>query len=257
MNFNYNIEIEKILNKIYEQKIYDIAMKENLDTITKENISNFSNLFKSYKVYLGSDMDNFIVNSIPADKDGYFFRASIAKHKNYSYPKLYDYLGNPLKNVSYRDYAYQLWEEHMNEMLIADIQYKFNQNDFIKFVDENLDSLAENIISNINEYKNSHKITIPLNSKEDTLEIIKSMILNKDLDFTWAELLIDMDAVRNDLALNTVAFHMYNEFDKVEDELEISLNKFCKYNSLELFDLLTKKMNFKFIENIGLVSQTI
>ena len=46
---------------------------------------------------------------------------------------------------------------------------------------------------------------------------------------------------------------MYNEYDKLEDELGYCLNNFFKYNSDELFNVLVNDKDFKFVENIGLV----
>ena len=46
---------------------------------------------------------------------------------------------------------------------------------------------------------------------------------------------------------------MYNEYDKLEDELSYCLNKFFKYNNDELFNMLVNDKHFKFIDNVGLI----
>ena len=68
MKFNYNLEINNILNKIYNKKIFD----------------------------LGNEIENFIIDLLPKDKEGYFFRCNVSKYKNNYYPKIYDNLGNKL-----------------------------------------------------------------------------------------------------------------------------------------------------------------
>lgn len=253
MNFNYNVESKNILDKIYEQKIYDIAVAYNMSDINKDNIDKYSNIIKSTKVYLGGDMDRFIVDLIPIGKDGYFFRCSIAKHNNYSFPRLYDYLGNPLKNVTYNNFAFQLWEDHMNNMLIEDLQRKFNQSSFNLFVDENLENIIDSIINYINKSKSANHIIIPIKNKGELLPTLKDMILNNSLDFSWAQFLVDTDALRIEMAKFTVPFHMYNELDKLEDDLEYCLDNFPKYTSSQLFDLLIQEYGFKFVDEVGLV----
>lgn len=253
MNFNYNIESKNILNKIYEQKIYDIALAHNMSDLNKDNMDNYLDLIKSTKIYLGSDMDEFIICLIPRGKDGYFFRCSIAKHNNYSFPRLYDYSGNPLKNVTYNMFAFQLWEGHMNNMLIEDLQRKFSQSSFNLFVDNNLENMIDNIINYINKSQNADHIIIPIKNKDELLPTLKDMILNNSLDFSWSQFLVDTDALRIEMAKFTVPFHMYNEFDKLEDDLEYCIDNFSKYTSSKLFDLLIQDYGFKFVEEVGLI----
>ncbi|RDY24704.1 hypothetical protein CHF27_000450 [Romboutsia maritimum] len=253
MIFDYNKEVENILNKIYEKKIHDIVIKTNTKSIDKKNIYSLSNTIISTNVYLGSDFDEFIISLIPSGKDGYFFRCEIARNKNYSFPKLYDYLGNPLKNPSYNKFAYQLWESNMNDMLISDIQYKFNQKDFNKFVKNNLKYIIDDLVYTINKNKKLENIILPIKSKNDLIPVIKSMLINKELDFSWIELIVDIDMIRDYMSKFSVALNMYDEFDMIDDKLEFCIDNFCKYNSNELFDLLVNEKNFVFKKGIGLI----
>lgn len=253
MKFDYNFELENILNHIYKHKIYNIAYENNILDINEENIANYINIFKNTKIYLGSDMDEFIVNLLPKDKDGYFFRCNIAKHHNYSFPRIYDYAGNKLKNVNYNKFALQLWEAHMNEMLIEDINRRFSQDSFISFIDNNLNNMVGSIVSHVKNLNKDNEITIPLRSKEDLISVVKTMLLNKELDFSFAQLLVDIDRLRDEMTKFTTPFHMYNEFDKLEDNLEYCLDNFCKYNSKELYDILINEKGFNFVNDIGLV----
>ena len=61
MKYNYNVELKNILNKIYEIKIYDIVRKNDFNNI---NENDMINKIKSTNVYLGSDLDDFIIKSI-------------------------------------------------------------------------------------------------------------------------------------------------------------------------------------------------
>lgn len=253
MKFDYNFEIENILNHIYKHKIYNIAHKNNILDINKENLANCINIFKNTKIYLGSDMDEFIINLLPKDKDGYFFRCSIAKHHNYSFPRLYDYAGNKLKNVNYSKFAFQLWEAHMNEMLLEDVNRRFSQDSFITFIDNNLNNMIDSIISHVNDLNKDNEIIIPLKDKEDLIPSVKKMILNKKLDLSFAHIVIDMDALRDEMTKFTTPFHIYSEFDKLEDNLQYCLDNFFKYNSKELYDLLTNEKGFIFVNDMGLV----
>ena len=38
MKFNYNLEIDNILNKIYKRKIFDLACENNISNIDSKNI---------------------------------------------------------------------------------------------------------------------------------------------------------------------------------------------------------------------------
>ena len=56
MKFNYNLEIDNILNKIYKRKIFDLACENNISNIDSKNIEPYKNQFKSFEVYLGSEI---------------------------------------------------------------------------------------------------------------------------------------------------------------------------------------------------------
>ena len=253
MKFDYNLELNNILNKIYQYKTCQIALKNNFLYINNENMDNYLNILKNTKIYLGSDMDDFITNLIPQGKEGYFFRSEVAKHHNYSYPRIFDYAGNKLKNITVNKFAYQLWEAHMDDMLIEDIRRRFSQNNFILFLDNNFNNIIDDINLYLEKSNKIKSITIPFKKGDDLVQIVKSMILNNELDFTWAQTLIDMDKMRDDMVKWSIAFHMYNEFDKLEDELEDCLNKFFKYDSSSLYDFLVNEKGFKYINDIGLV----
>ena len=253
MTTDYNIELNNILNKIYQYKAFQIALKNNFLNICSKDSKNYLNILKNTKIYLGNDMEDFIKNLIPKGKDGYIFRLKVAKHHNYSYPKIFDHKGNLLKNITTNKLAYQLWEAHMDELLINDISQKFNQDNFIEFLDNNFDDIINDINLYIKKSNSEKSVTIPFKKGDDLVKTVKSMILDKKLDFNWVHLLIDMDKVREDMIKWSIAFDMYNEFDKLEDELENCLNKFFKYDSVSLYDFLVNEKNFKYIDDIGLV----
>ncbi len=253
MKFDYNLELNNILNKIYQHKICKIALKNNFSDINDENKNYCLDILKNTKIYLGNDMDDFIKSLIPKDKEGYFFRSEVAKHHNYSYPRIFDYAGNKLKNITVTKLAYQLWESHMDEMLIEDIRRRFSQSKFILFLDNNFNNIINDINLYLKKSNESKSITIPFKNGDDLVQIVKSMILNNELDFTWAQMLIDMNKMRDDMVKWSIAFHMYNEFDKLEDELEDCLNKFFKYDSSSLYEFLINEKKFKYIDGIGLV----
>ena len=56
MKFNYNLEIDNILNKIYKRKIFDLACENNISNIDSKNIESYKYQFKSFEVYLGSEI---------------------------------------------------------------------------------------------------------------------------------------------------------------------------------------------------------
>ena len=41
MKFNYNLEIDNILNKIYKRKIFDLACENNISNIDLKNIESY------------------------------------------------------------------------------------------------------------------------------------------------------------------------------------------------------------------------
>ena len=252
-NYDYNTELKNILDKIYEAKIYDIIKKYNFNNINENNIEHIINKIKSTSVYLGSDFDDFIINLIPTEDSGYFFRCEIANHFNYSYPRLFDYLGNPLKNISCTKYAIRLWESSMEDLLIDDVRNNFNQEDFNNFVENNFKLLYKDIINTINNEKLD--IIIPVENKSNLIITLKSMILNNELDSSFIDLLVDINKVRNHMERFVVSTDMYNEFDMIEDSLERCIDEFPKYTSEELYDILVNEHSYIPINGIGLVKK--
>lgn len=251
--YDYNIEVKNILTKIYEHKIYNIALENNINFIDKENFDNVINIFNSTNVYLGSDLNDFIISLLPTGDAGYFFRVEIAKHFNYSYPKLFDYTGKRIKSSSFNMYALRLWESNMEQMLIEDIQNKFTKEGFYSYIENNLINMANDIVNFVNIENNKKEILIPISNKSELLSRFKYMVLNNQLDKSFGEMLVDIDKLRLDMEKYSATFEMYNEFDKLEDSLEECINKFCKYTSEELYDILINEKGFKYIDSIGLV----
>ena len=138
MKFNYNLEIDNILNKIYKRKIFDLACENNISNIDSKNIESYKYQFKSFEVYLGSEIEEFIKDSLPKEKEGYFFRCDVSKHKNNYYPKIYDNLGNKLASGSDSKFATILWEAHINNLIIKDVYESFNKEKFHDFIYNNL-----------------------------------------------------------------------------------------------------------------------
>ncbi|MDU2197611.1 MAG: hypothetical protein E7E21_04215 [Peptostreptococcaceae bacterium] len=254
-SYNYNTELENILNEIYKNKIYNIAAKNNISKIDDTNLSNIINIFTSTHVYLGSDLDDFIISLMPTGDAGYFYRVEISKHFNHSYPRLFDYLGNPIKSESSNKFALKLWQSNTEKMFIEDIHSKFSKENFYSFVKRNLLIMADDITSFINKLNKEKEIIIPISDKSELLSNVKSMILDNKLDSSWVELLVDIDELRSNMQKYSAEFDIYSEFDKLEDDLEECLNQFCKYTSEDLYECLINEKGFNFIENVGLVKR--
>ena len=62
---NYELELKKYLNKIYDKKIYDILIKENTEKLISLNLDEIKSLINSKEVFLGSDLNDFIISLIP------------------------------------------------------------------------------------------------------------------------------------------------------------------------------------------------
>lgn len=253
MEFNYNLEIDNILNKIYQRKIFELACENNISTIDLKNIKSYKDIFKSFNVYLGSEIEEFIKDSLPKEKDGYFFRCNVSKHKNNYYPKIYDALGNKLEYESDSKFATILWEEHINNLIIKDVYESFNKENFHEFIDNNLENIYEDINKSIIAFYNTNKLTIAFSNKSELVSVIKDMILKHELDISFAHDFVDLDKIREEMIMYSTPLDMYNEYDKLEDDLNYCLNNFFKYNNDELFNILVDEKNFKFIENVGLV----
>ena len=92
---NYELELKKYLNKIYDKKIYDILIKENIEKLSSLNLDEIKSLINSKEVFLGSDLNDFIISLIPEGYDGYLLRKTISKCHNLTHPILYDENGQP------------------------------------------------------------------------------------------------------------------------------------------------------------------
>ena len=252
---NYQLELQNILHKIYEYKIYNILLKENIESLKGKNLEDIENLIKSEEVYLGNDLDDYIINLIPKDFEGYLFRKLICQAHNLTYPILYDEDGQPLKDHNFNKFSKVLWIGHTNNCLIRDIYNIFTEDDFHKYVSINLSKIYDNIISDIKNHKDKNRIIIPFTNKSDLKKTFKKMIINGKLDFYYALLVVDMDNLRNHMIKLAIDFSYYDEFDKLEDNLEECLDKFFKYNNDELLDLLINNENFELINNVGLIKK--
>lgn len=253
MKFNYDLEIDNILNKIYNKKIFDLAYKNNISNIDSNNIKFYKDKFKSFEVYLGSEIEKFIIDSLPKEKEGYFFRCNVSKNKNNYYPKIYDNLGNKLSSASDSKFAIMLWEDHINNLIIKDVYQSFSKKNFHNYIDNNLENIYEDINKSIVDFNNDNKLVIEFSNKSELTSVVKEMILENKLDISFAQDLVDLDKIREEMIMYSTPLDIYNEYDKLEDELNYCLNKFFKYNNDELFNVLINDKHFKFVENVGLV----
>lgn len=252
---NYQLELKNILHKVYDYKIYNILLKENIENLKNKSLKDIENLIKSKEVYLGSDLDDYIISLIPNDFEGYLLRKLICQAHNLNYPILYNEEGQPLKDYNFNHFSKVLWIDHTNNFLIKDIYKIFTEDDFHIYINMNLNKIYDDIISSIKNYKNENRVIIPFTNKSDLTEVVKRMIVNGDLDFSYALLVTDIDKLRNHMIKLSVDFSYYDEFDKLEDDLAECLDNFFKYNNDELLDMLINKENFELIDNIGLVKK--
>lgn len=252
MKFNYNLEINNILNKIYNKKIFDLAYENKISNIDLNNIKFYKDKFKSFNIYLGNELENFIIDLLPKDKEGYFFRCNVSKYKNNYYPKIYDNLGNKLEYVSDSKFAIILWQDHINNLIVEDVYKSFSKENFHNYIDDNLENIYEDINKSVINFNNTN-ITIAFSNKSELTSVVKEMILKNKLDISFAQDLVDLDKIREEMIMYSTPLDMYNEYDKLEDELSYCLNKFFKYNNDELFNMLVNDKHFKFIDNVGLI----
>ena len=70
------------------------------------------------------------------------------------------------------------------------------------------------------------------------------MLLNKKLDFSYALSVVDMDLLRSHMEKYSIDLSFYDEFDKLEDDLDECLNNFFKFTNEELLNYLTKEEDF-------------
>ena len=249
---NYQLELRNYLNKIYNEKIYQILVKEDLPKLKNMNLDEIKSLICSKEVYLGSDLDEYIINLIPEGFNGYLLRKTISKNHNLTHPLLYNEKGEPLKDYTHNNFTTTFWRDFTNETFINDLNSKFSNRDFYDYVDKNFDSIYINLINKIEIFKSENIITIPYN-ENNLVNAVKEMIINKKLDFSYAFSFVDMNKLREEMENLAIDLSFYDEFDKLEDDLEECLNKFFKYNDKELYDLLINKENFTLIDGNKLV----
>lgn len=252
MKYNYNVELNNILNDIYKEMIFKLAIANSDIDFSNNKINDTKALLSKEKVYVGSDMDEFIINHVPKGHEGNLFRVAIAKFHDRLHPRFENYKGEPVVDSSYSKFALLLWEEHMNNLLIADVQSLFTQQGFVDFVNNKLDDYKKELTQLINDYKNN-LISINFKNKEELLNVIADMIENKELDFEYAHILVDMDKLRDAMTKLSTTFDVYNEFDKLEDDTKYCLMNYCKYDTDSLIDALVKNHGFKLVNNNSLV----
>lgn len=249
---NYQLELRNYLNKIYNEKIYQILVKEDLPKLKTMNLDEIKSLICSKEIYLGSDLNDYIINLIPEGFNGYLLRKTISENHNLTHPLLYNEKGEPLKNYTHNNFTTTLWRDFTNKTFINDLNSKFSNKDFYDYVDKNFDTIYINLIKKIEIFKSENIATIPYN-ENNLVNTVKEMIINKKLDFSYAFSFVDMNKLREEMENIAIDLSFYDEFDKLEDDLEECLNKFFKYNDKELYDLLINKENFTLIDGNKLV----
>lgn len=245
---NYQIELKNYLTRIYNEKIYQILIKEDIDKLKNMNLDELKSLINSQEVYLGSDFDDYIINLIPEGFNGFVLREALSKYHNLTYPLLYNVSGNEFKNHTHSKFAVKLWVDFTNETFIKDLDAMFSKKGFSHYVNENLDNIYKDIINKVEVFKNENNIVISY-EKNNLVNTVKEMILNGKLDFSYALYLVDMDKLRKEMEGFVVNSSFYDEFDKLEDDLEDCLNRFFKYNEEELLNFLINKENFTLIDD--------
>lgn len=250
---NYKLELDKLLNKIYYKNIYDILLKESTDNLNKLTPSKAKQIITSTDVFLGNDLKDFIIGLIPQGADDYFLKVAISKAHNINYPILYNKNKESVKSLSYNKFATTLWHEHTIDLLLNDLFNLFKQDNFNKFVNENLDDIFNELISYILTIKSNSTIVININDNGGLVNTFKKMLLNGQLDYSYALSVVDMNMIREEMTSTAVSLDYYDEFDKLEDELEKCLDKYFKYNDSELLDMLIEKEGFKLIDNNRLI----
>ena len=86
-------------------------------------------------------------------------------------------------------------------------------------------------------FKNDNVIIIPYKNN-NLVDTVKEMIISKKLDFSYALSFVDINKLREEMESFAIDFSYYDEFDKLEDDLEECLNKFFRYNDSELYEKL-------------------
>ncbi len=253
-NKNFNFYIEQIMNHIYIQKACKLAyqLEENLS----DNYSNILDVLTNYTtnnhIILDIDAEETIKEFINSSDENYYIRKAISIEKNYLYPQLFDNNGNPRKDSSYSPALITIWKNDMDELYVEEVYSRFNKDSFVEFIKNNLDNIYNEVVSYIKNKKQSSKIIIKCTNKDDILNTIKNMILDKSLPFEWVEFLVDMDSLRDEMLLLAGDLSIYSEYDKLEDETKYCLDKHCKYTSSQLFDILTTEKGFIWDDKLGL-----
>ena len=165
---------------------------------------------------------------------------------------LYNEKGEPLKDYTHNNFTTTFWRDFTNETFISDLNSKFSNKDFYDYVDKNFDTIYMNLIKKIEIFKSENIVTISYN-ENNLVNTVKKMIINRKLDFSYAFSFVDMNKLREEMENLAIDLSFYDEFDKLEDDLEYCLNKFFKYNDKELYDLLINKENFTLMDGNKLV----
>ena len=256
MNYNNNFDfyIEQIMNYIYKQKTYRLAYI--LEKDLSDDYSNLLDVLINYTnnnhIMLDIDTEDTIRDFINTSSENYFIRKAMSIEKNYLYPQLFDNNGNARKDSSYSPALITIWKNDMDELYIEEVYSRFNKDSFLQFIKNNFNNICDEIISYIKDKKQDSKIVINCTSKDDVLNSVKNMILDKSLPFEWVEFLVDMDSLRDEMLLLAGDLSIYSEYDKLEDETKYCLDNHCKYDSNELFDVLTKEKGFIWDDKLGL-----
>ncbi len=256
MNYNNNFDfyIEQIMNYIYKQKTYRLAYI--LEKDLSDDYSNLLDVLINYTnnnhIMLDIDTEDTIRDFINTSSENYFIRKAMSVEKNYLYPQLFDNNGNARKDSSYSPALITIWKNDMDELYIEEVYSRFNKDSFLQFIKNNFNNICDEIISYIKDKKQDSKIVINCTSKDDVLNSVKNMILDKSLPFEWVEFLVDMDSLRDEMLLLAGDLSIYSEYDKLEDETKYCLDNHCKYDSNELFDVLTKEKGFIWDDKLGL-----
>ena len=256
MNYNNNFDfyIDQIMNYIYKQKTYRLAYI--LEKDLSDDYSNLLDVLINYTnnnhIMLDIDTEDTIRDFINTSSENYFIRKAMSIEKNYLYPQLFDNNGNARKDSSYSPALITIWKNDMDELYIEEVYSRFNKDSFVQFIKNNFNNISDEIISYIKDKKQDSKIVINCTSKDDVLNSVKNMILDKSLPFEWVEFLVDMDSLRDEMLLLAGDLSIYSEYDKLEDETKYCLDNHCKYDSNELFDVLTKEKGFIWDDKLGL-----
>lgn len=245
---NYQLELRNYLNKIYDEKIYQILVKEDLSELKNMNLNKIKSLINCNEIYLGSDFDEYIINLIQEGFNGYLLRKAISKNHNINYPLLYNENGDALKDYTHNTFTTLLWKDFTNKTFINDLNNKFSHEDLLNYLEKNFDTIYPNLVNKIELFKNKNTIIIDFETN-DLVNSVKKMILSNELDKSYALSFVNMDKLRSEMENLFIDTSFYDEFDKLEDDLEECLDKFFKYNHKELLDLLVHKENFTLIDN--------